>query len=103
MIRHQMTLSHVEEWTLLLLEYDRVNEEINSTKAELNSWKTEISNSVRSYQQFCDRNIALRNREDELLNTISVLEAKQTELQRLLLDLSSRYQTFKILVQTIQI
>src|SRR5918996_2899248 len=99
MIRHQMTLSHVEEWTLLLLEYDRVNEEINSTKAELNSWKTEISNSVRSYQQFCDRNIALRNREDELLNTISVLEAKQTELQRLLLDLSSRYQTFKILVQ----
>jgi chromosome segregation ATPase len=98
-----MTLSHVEEWTLLLLEYDRVNEEINSTKAELNSWKTEISNSVRSYQQFCDRNIALRNREDELLNTISVLEAKQTELQRLLLDLSSRYQTFKILVQTIQI
>jgi uncharacterized coiled-coil DUF342 family protein len=57
------------------LEYDRLN-------AELNSWKTKISNSVRTYQQFCDRNVALKNREDELLKTINKLEAKKTELQK---------------------
>jgi hypothetical protein len=56
------------------LEYDRV-------KAELNSWKAEINNSVRIYQQFCDRNIALKKREKELLNTISELQAKEAELQ----------------------
>jgi Bacterial regulatory proteins, luxR family len=56
------------------LEYDRLNKESNS-------WKAEISKSVRTYQQFVDRNIALKNREDELHNTISELEAKQTELQ----------------------
>ena len=55
------------------LEYDRL-------KAELNSLKAELSNSVRIYQQFCDRNIALKNREDELLDTISKLEG--TELQK---------------------
>jgi hypothetical protein len=55
--------------------YDRL-------KAELNSWKAEISNSVRIYQQFCDRNIALKKREDELLKTTSELEAKKTELQK---------------------
>ena len=41
------------------LEYDR-------HKAELNSLKAEISNSVRIYQDFCDRNIVLKNRENEL-------------------------------------
>lgn len=57
------------------LEYDRL-------KAELNSLKGNISNSVRTYQHFCNRNIALRNREDELLKTINELEAKKTELQK---------------------
>jgi predicted transcriptional regulator len=57
------------------LEYDRL-------KAELNSWKAEISNTVRTYQQFVDRNIELKNREDELLKTIGELEAKKTELQK---------------------
>jgi predicted transcriptional regulator len=36
------------------LEYDR-------HKAELNSLKAEITNSVRIYQDFCDRNVALKN------------------------------------------
>jgi hypothetical protein len=49
---------------------------------ELNSWKAAVSNEVRVYQQFCDRNLALRNREDELLKTINELEAKKTELQK---------------------
>ena len=44
------------------LEYDRVKEEINSTRAELNSWNAAISNTVRSYQQFCDRNLELKKR-----------------------------------------
>jgi hypothetical protein len=41
------------------LEYDRA-------KAELSSLKAEITNSVRIYQDFCDRNVQLKKREDEL-------------------------------------
>ena len=59
------------------LEYDRLEAELNSRKAELNS-------ITRTYQQFCDRNIELKNREDELVNTINKLEARKTELQKLL-------------------
>jgi predicted transcriptional regulator len=57
------------------LEYDRL-------KAELNSLKAEISNSVRIYQDFCDRNVELKNREDELQLTISELEGKMADLQK---------------------
>jgi hypothetical protein len=77
------------------LEYDRVNEEINSRKTELNSWKAKISNSVQTYQLFIDRNIALKNREDELLNTISELEVKQTELQKALDGLKQQVSEFQ--------
>ena len=63
------------------LEYDRVKEEINLSKAELNSWKAAISNEVRVYQDFCNRNLALKNREDELQLSIKELEIKETELQ----------------------
>ncbi len=62
------------------LEYDRINKEINLSKAELNSWKAATSNEVRVYQQFCDRNLALKNREDELQLSISELECKETRL-----------------------
>jgi hypothetical protein len=62
------------------LEYDRVIEEINSTRSELNSWKAAVSNEVRVYQQFVDRNVALKNREDELQLSISELERKETRL-----------------------
>jgi predicted nuclease with TOPRIM domain len=69
------------------LEYDRLKEEkgsleaeLNSWKAELNSWKAELSNTVRIYQGFCDRNLELKKREDELLDTIGKLEG--TELQK---------------------
>jgi uncharacterized protein YgiM (DUF1202 family) len=57
------------------LEYDR-------HKAELNSLKADISNSVRIYQDFCDRNLKLKNREDELQLSVNELEAKRTELMR---------------------
>lgn len=57
------------------LEHDRILSDLNSRKAELN-------NITRTYQQFCDRNIELKNRENELLKTISELEAKKTELQK---------------------
>ena len=63
------------------LEYNRVNEEKSSLEAELNTWKAELSNTVRTYQQFCDRNLELKNREDELQLSINELEAKKTELQ----------------------
>ena len=56
------------------LEYDRF-------KAELNSLNADISNSVRIYQQFCDRNVELKNRENELQRSISELEAKNIESQ----------------------
>jgi hypothetical protein len=64
------------------LEYDRVKEEKNSLEAKLSSWKAELSNTARTYQQFVDRNIALKRREDELQLTINGLEGKVTELQR---------------------
>jgi predicted transcriptional regulator len=56
------------------LEYDRV-------QAELNSLKAELSNTVRIYQDFCDRNIVLKNREDELQSAIKELETTKVELQ----------------------
>ncbi|MGH9987443.1 MAG: hypothetical protein ACRD8W_26160, partial [Nitrososphaeraceae archaeon] len=62
------------------LEYDRVIEELNLTRAELNSWKAAVSNEVRVYQQFVDRNVALKKREDELQLSISELERKETRL-----------------------
>jgi hypothetical protein len=60
---------------LVRLEYDR-------TKAELNSWKAELSNVVRIYQQFVDSNVALKKRENELRQTIDELEVKKAELQK---------------------
>src|SRR5918995_5779811 len=63
------------------LEHDRTNEELNSTKAALNSWKAAVSNEVRVYQQFVDRNLALKKREDELQLNVDKLEAKEIELQ----------------------
>jgi chromosome segregation ATPase len=73
------------------LEYDRV-------KAELNSKKSELSNTVQIYQQFVDRNIALINREDKLLLNIGELEAREsvlqkttTELQRHISELQHEY------------
>ncbi|MGA7369610.1 MAG: helix-turn-helix domain-containing protein [Nitrososphaeraceae archaeon] len=62
------------------LEYDRLNWEKNSLRNELNAWKFEIDHTVRIYQNFCDRNLKLKNREDELLLSISELEAKKSEL-----------------------
>src|SRR5918996_2593398 len=61
------------------LEFDRLNWEKSSLQAELNSWKAELNNIARTYQQFVDRNIGLKNREDELQLTINELENKETE------------------------
>ena len=62
------------------LEYDRLKEEKSSLEAEINTRKAELSNTVRTYQDFCDRNVELKRREDELLFTINELEAKEAEL-----------------------
>jgi len=43
----------------------------------LNSWKAELRNSVLTYQQFVDRNLQLKKREDELHASISELEIKK--------------------------
>ncbi|HYZ58757.1 MAG TPA: hypothetical protein VE544_03790, partial [Nitrososphaeraceae archaeon] len=64
------------------LEYDRVKEEKSSLQAELNSWKAELNNTAKIYQNFCDRNLALKNREDELQQIIDAMENKRTELQK---------------------
>lgn len=64
------------------MEYDRCKEEKSSLQAELNSCKAEIRNEVRTYQQFVDRNLALKKREDELLHSIGELEKNETELQK---------------------
>ena len=68
------------------LEYDRLKEEKSSLEAELNSWKAAVSNEVRIYQGFCDRNLKLKNREDELQLSINELEAKKVELQKTALN-----------------
>src|ERR671918_2374928 len=62
------------------LEYDRFKEEKSSLQAELNSSKAELNNIARTYQQFVDRNVALKRREDELRLSISELERKETRL-----------------------
>ena len=59
------------------LEYDRIKGEINLSKAELNSCKAAVSNEVRVYQDFCDRNLKLKNREAELQLSISELEQQR--------------------------
>jgi hypothetical protein len=64
------------------LEYDRLKEEKSSLEAELNSWKAELSNTVRIYQGFCDRNLELKKREDGLQLSIKELEAKEAELNK---------------------
>ena len=48
------------------LEYDILKGEKSLFEAQLNSWKGELSNIARTYQQFVDRNIELKKREDEL-------------------------------------
>ena len=64
------------------LEYDRLSERKRLLEAELKSWKAEVSSAARTYQRFCDRNLALKNREDELKLSINKLEAKQVELRK---------------------
>jgi predicted transcriptional regulator len=79
----------------LRLEYDRLQQEINSTKAELNSWKAATSNEVRVYQDFCDRNLALKNREDELQRNIDEMENKKAELQKTITGLKQQLSELK--------
>ena len=67
------------------LEYDRLKEEKSSLQAEINSWKTELNNIARTYQQFVDRNIELKKREDELQLSINQLE--ETKFNRSLSEL----------------
>ena len=56
-------------------------------KAGLNSWKAVTSNEARVYQDFCDRNLALKKREDELLLSISRLEVKKAEIKKTISEL----------------
>jgi len=71
----------------IILEYDRVKEEIKLSKAELNSWKAATSNEARVYQDFCDRNPELKKREDELQQNIDEMENKKAEIQKATTDL----------------
>ena len=77
------------------LEYNRVKEEKSSLEAELNSWKAELSNTVRIYQGFCDRNIELNKREDELQHSVNELEAKEAELQETTTDSNQHVTEFQ--------
>jgi len=64
------------------LEYDRLREDNSTLEAKVNSWNAELNYIARTYQQFVDRNLALKNREDELLLSISDLENKKSELEK---------------------
>jgi hypothetical protein len=54
---------------------------------EINSKKAELDNTVRTYQDFCDRNLNLSRREHELQLSISQLEVKKIELQKVVAEL----------------
>jgi hypothetical protein len=82
------------------LEYNRAKEEINLSKAELNSWKAATNNEVRVYQQFCDRNLALKKRENELQLNVDKLEAKEIELQKTITQLEQHLSVLKGNVST---
>ena len=56
------------------LEYDRLTTKLSSLKAE-------IHNSVRIYQDFCDKNLDMNKRINELQVTINESETKKVELQ----------------------
>jgi hypothetical protein len=71
---------------MVRLEYDRVQSELNSCKADLD-------NAVRIYQQFVDQNIALKRREDELRLNIGKLEARERELQKTIDELQQQLST----------
>jgi hypothetical protein len=71
---------------MVRLEYDRVQSDLNSCKADLD-------NTVRIYQQFVDQNIALKRREDDLLLNISKLEAREGELQKTIDELQQQLST----------
>jgi len=49
--------------------------------------KAELNNTVRIYQDFCDRNLKLSKREHELELSISELEVKKIELQKIITGL----------------
>ena len=61
---------------------NRLQHTLELLNSELNSWKAALNNEVRVYQDFSDRNLALKNREDELQRNIDQLEAKKTELEK---------------------
>jgi hypothetical protein len=65
------------------LEYDRL-------KVEKNSMKAELDKTIRTYQDICDRNLKLDKREHELQLSISELEAKKFELQKVITELQDQ-------------
>ena len=77
------------------LEYDRLSEEKRLLEAEINSWNAEVSNAARTYQQFCDRNLELRKRNDELQASVNELEAKESELQNTITELERQRSQFR--------
>jgi transposase-like protein/uncharacterized protein YbcV (DUF1398 family) len=77
------------------LEYDRIKEELNYWKAETNSWKAEVNNAAMTYQDFCDRNLKLRKREDELQRNIDEMENKKAELQKTITGLKQQLSELK--------
>ncbi|HZD36843.1 MAG TPA: hypothetical protein VE130_16680 [Nitrososphaeraceae archaeon] len=64
------------------LEYDRLREENRTLEAKIKSWNAGLNNIAITYQQFVDRNLALKNREDELQVSISKKKYKEAELQK---------------------
>ena len=52
------------------------------SKTELNSLKAEINNSVRTYQDFCNRNLEMNKRINELQLIVDELEARRTKLKK---------------------
>jgi len=65
----------------ILTQKRRPIEEINIRKNELNSWKAAVSNEVRIYQQFCDKDFEMNKKINELQVTINESETKKVELQ----------------------
>jgi predicted RNase H-like nuclease (RuvC/YqgF family) len=61
----------------------------------MSSTKAELNNTVRTYQDFCDRNLKLSKREHELQLSISQLEVKKIELQKIIMELQDHASTLR--------
>jgi hypothetical protein len=77
------------------LEYDRINEELNSTKTELSSLKAELKNEARVFQQFCDQNLKLKTEKMSFDCLLINWKQERVNYRKLLMNFKSTFQCLR--------